>query len=265
MRDLREIRTAKDSRRVWCLLKGNGDANVMLLHGNPSVPWVYEQFIDALPAERYRIVAIDWYGDSDAPRGGYQVSGFVDQAREVLDALCMPSATLVGHSLGGITALLMALRYPERVDKLVLVGTGASVEGHGTIPKMLAAMASGRPAEELLRDMAQLSYGSLPPSERLDRYIDHLLKHPLSTYAEAMRSALLYDLRPLLGRITAPTLVIHGTSDNGRTKGHAQTLLQGISDSRLVELDCGHYVMEEQAEEFNAQVVEFLAAVWGAP
>ena len=106
-----ELVTARGSK-VGCLIGGRGSTNVLLMHGNPSDAWVYERFLAAAP-EDYRIAAINWYGKSERPWGGYTASGFADQARDVMDALGMKTASLGGHSLGGLAALIFAVSYPN--------------------------------------------------------------------------------------------------------------------------------------------------------
>lgn len=243
---------------VRCLDQGRGPRSVLALHGNPSVPWVWQPLIEALPATGHRGIAVDWYGDSDPPWGGYDVSGYADQAREVLDALNIDRTVLVGHSLGGVTALVFALRYPERLSGLILVGTGASSTGHGTIPSMLRRMAEADSAEQVLRQLTHTSYGTPPDAATTDAYVHHLLKKPLSVYMEAMRSTTRYDLVAQLRRIRRPTLVVHGRADTGRSIHHAQTMHHAIRGSELLVLESGHYVMEENRAEFNAAVIDFI-------
>src|SRR5262245_28462010 len=122
--------------KVTYLAHGHGPQNVLLMHGNPSSPMVYEPFMAAVPEDQFRVIAPDWYGDSDRPWGGYNVSGYADQLRDLMDALDMPTAVVGGHSLGGIAAQLFALRYLDRVEKLLLIGTGPTTKGHKRLHTM---------------------------------------------------------------------------------------------------------------------------------
>jgi pimeloyl-ACP methyl ester carboxylesterase len=245
--------------KVTYLSHGQGPQNVVLMHGNPSNPWVYRRLLEAAPPDRYRIAVIDWYGDSEPPWGGYNVSGYADQTRDVMDALDMPTAIVGGHSLGGVTAQLFAQRYQDGLDKLILIGTGPTARGHGTIGAMLERLRSRTDDRTALEGLIGGSYGTPPPPEVLRGYVDHALKVPMDAYIDAMQSALVYDFVPLLGFITVPTLILHGQHDPGRTLEHARLMNEGIPKSKLVVCDCGHYIMEEQPACFNEAVLAFLA------
>ena len=249
----------RSGARIDYLDEGTGPVTVVLLHGNPSVPWVYQSFITTAAQSGVRAIAIDWYGDSDRPWGGYNISGYADQAKELLDMLNLQRVHLAGHSLGGVTGLVFTLRYPERLSGLSLVGTGASPSGHGTIPKMLTMFAGEEPQESILRSHIAMSYGTAPEPDVQRFYVEHLTKKPMAVYAEAMRSTLDYELEGELARIDVPTQILHGSADTGRTVGHAEALHELIRDSELTFVDSGHYVMEERPEEFTSLVLDFVA------
>ena len=244
--------------KVTYLASGHGPKNVILLHGWGSNPWVYEYFMHAAPRDQYRILALDFFGDSDRPWGGYNVSGFVDEVRDVMDALGMRTATLGGHSLGGITAQLFALRYLDRLDKLILIGTGATTKGHGKLTAMFERLTARKDHRRTLEDLIGGGYGTLPSPDTFQRYIDHAMKGPIDGLIEAMSEGMKYDFTPLLPFITVPTLIVHGDRDTGRLSIHAEALKKGIPKSTLVRLDCGHYPHEELPGEFNSIALKFL-------
>lgn len=247
------------------LTLGSGPNSVLLLHGNPSTPWVYQPLMEALPEDLFSSVAIDWYGESDRPWGGYNISAYADQAREVMDALNIQRATIVGHSLGGVTGLIFALRYPERLTGLVLVGTGATVAGHGYLDGMIDRLKTSRSKRETLEAMMPGAYGTPPAADLMRRYIDHVMPTPIEAYIEAASSTYPIDLTPLLRFIHCPALVVHGLQDTGRQLFHAEAMAKGIPRSRLLTIDTGHYVMQEAETEFNAAVLAFLQEEVVAP
>jgi pimeloyl-ACP methyl ester carboxylesterase len=98
---------------------------VLLLHGLGCDHTTWEPVIDSL-ARRYTVIAPDLLGHglSAKPRADYSVGGYANGMRDLLTLLGIDSATVVGHSFGGGVAMQFAYQYPERTERLVLVGSG---------------------------------------------------------------------------------------------------------------------------------------------
>jgi pimeloyl-ACP methyl ester carboxylesterase len=88
--------------------------------------------------------------------------------------------------------------------------------------------------------------------------MDHLMKAPYSGLVEAMDSGMRYDFTPLLESISVPVLVVHGKKDSGRKPQHVGAFKDGLPNARIVEMECGHYPMEELPEEFEQELIAFL-------
>ena len=103
---------------------GSGPA-VLLLHGLGCDHATWVPVIDAL-ARHYTVIAPDLlgHGASDKPRADYSVGGFANGMRDLLTVLGIDKATVVGHSFGGGVAMQFAYQFPERTERLVLVGSG---------------------------------------------------------------------------------------------------------------------------------------------
>src|SRR5918995_5197846 len=122
--------------RIRCLMAGQEDAPpVLLLHGGgyDSASLSYKQSIEPI-SQHYEVFAPDWpgYGESDKPKMRYSTEYYVDFLAHLMDALGLEKASIVGISLGGAISLGFALRWPQRVEKLVLVdshGLGKEVPG----------------------------------------------------------------------------------------------------------------------------------------
>ena len=99
--------------------------NLVLIHGITSSSRTWDAVIPAL-AEHYTVIAPDLlgHGRSAKPRGDYSLGAYASGIRDLLAALDVPSATIVGHSLGGGVAMQFSYQFPERVERLVLVDSG---------------------------------------------------------------------------------------------------------------------------------------------
>jgi len=115
--------TVHGHRRAY-VKAGSGPA-LLLLHGLGCDHTTWLPVIDAL-ARRYTVVAPDLlgHGASDKPRADYSVGGFANGMRDLMTVLGIDKATVVGHSFGGGVAMQFAYQFPERTERLVLVGSG---------------------------------------------------------------------------------------------------------------------------------------------
>jgi len=246
---------------LFCEVTGNGPPLVLthdaFLHRES---WD-GQFVSL--SGSYRIVRWDrrGYGQSDEPRAPY--ASDQDLAR-VIGELTEPPAILMGCSNGGLLSLLCALRYPELVAALVLVGpivSGLSFTGHltsrggrrpsgdltvaeeieywsSTDPWFIARANTG--ARERLRALLTANPNNLSPKDHLER---------------AFESPAL----PLLGQIAVPTLIIAGEEDIADVHAHCGAIEAAIPGARrLILPGSGHLPHFEVPGEFNTAVLGFL-------
>ncbi len=115
--------TVHGHRRAF-VMAGSGPA-LLLLHGLGCDHATWLPVIDGL-ARRYTVIAPDLlgHGASDKPRADYSVGGFANGMRDLLTVLGIDKATVVGHSFGGGVAMQFGYQFPERTERLVLVGSG---------------------------------------------------------------------------------------------------------------------------------------------
>ncbi len=248
---------------------------VVLIHGGGPGAYGYSNFrrnIGPLALSN-RVIVIDLPGfgqSASRPAPGSIFAAMADGLREVLDHAEVEKASLVGNSLGGGTSLRFTLDNPDRVDKLVLMGTGGSLPITSTFP-----------TEGLLR-MLHFYDGEGPSMEKLRRVVDLLVFDPASItdelLEERLRTATLPQTManpPLKGRGHNPlddlwreplyqlhhrTLVIWGREDRVVPLDAAFILLKTIPNADLhVFSKCGHWAQWEKADEFNELVGNFLA------
>lgn len=246
-------------------------APVLLIHGSgPGVSaWAnWRLVIPALAAKR-RVVAPDMvgFGYTDRPAGqGYDMAVWVQQAIDLLDALDLKRVDLVGNSFGGALALALAIRAPQRVRRLVLMGSVGvpfpitpgldAVWGYEpslqTMRKLLDIFAYDR---SLVNDeLAQLRYeASIRPG--FHESFAAMFPAPRQRWVDAMASAE-SDIRAL----PHETLVIHGREDQVIPLQNSLTLADWIPNSQLhVFGHCGHWTQIEHSARFNRLVEDFLA------
>jgi pimeloyl-ACP methyl ester carboxylesterase len=246
--------------RAIQLFTGGSGAPLLYLHGAGVYWWMPVH--DLLAARRRVLIPV--HPGFGASQGFEEIEGMDDlvfHALDVMDALGLPQADVVGLSLGGWLAAELALRHPNRVRRLVLAdAAGTRVPGVERPDLFMAGPARARgllfadPDSKLARQIVP----DAPPPERLEAALRgreaaaRLLWNPHVAYRK---------LTSRLGRITAPTLVVWGAQDRVLPLPFGEAYQRGIPGARLVTLDgCGHLPPIEQPERFAGIVLDFLSA-----
>lgn len=249
---------------------GSGEP-VLMIHGSgPGVSaWANWRLPMPELAKRFRVIAPDMvgFGYSQRPEGiRYDLDTWVDQAVGLLDALGIGQASVVGNSFGGAIALALAIRHPQRVKRLVLMG---SVGVPFPITEGLDAVWGYQPSVENMRalldifaydrnlvndELAQMRYkASIQPG--FQESFSAMFPAPRQNGVEMMASPM-EDIR----RIGHETLVIHGREDKVIPLQNSFDLLQAIPNAQLhVFGKCGHWTQIEHAARFSRLVGDFLA------
>jgi pimeloyl-ACP methyl ester carboxylesterase len=220
-----------------------------------------------LLARRFRVVTPDnrGFGGSEITPGPYTTAQLAADALTLLDALEIDRAHVLGISLGGMIAQELVLAAPQRVSKLVLCSTTAGGATAVPMPEKTVAL-MGRRAEldpqEAMRLFVENALSPSPPDGLVDEIVAYRVANPpdgAGWYAQASAGAA-HDAMARLGKIAAPTLVLHGTADNVVDAGNAQLIAEAIPGARLVLFEgVGHLLPWERPEEFAGLVEEFLA------
>ena len=275
----REIRL--HGRRVRYLAAGGEGPVLVFLHGLGGSSNTWRQVMELLGGAA-RVIAPDLLGSggSDAPASGdYSPAGHATWLRDLLRALDVDSATVVGHSFGGGVALQYAHQYPERVERLVLVASGglgpevtmalraACLPGSAAFVRMLAA-AAPTPVGAFARSVA-LRLGVAAPAE-----IDALSNGLVALADPAARAAFLHTVRFALGRSgqrldarehlhgldAERVLLVAGRQDGCIPVEHSEAAHRQLPGSRLAVLDGGHFPHREHPEVFTRELLAFLAS-----
>ncbi len=262
-----------------CEIGPEDGAPVVWIHGL-SGSW--QNWLENLPAfaeAGFRCIAMDLpgFGESPMPRETITISGYGHLVDELLSALEIEAAVLVGNSMGGFIAAEVAIRFPHRVERLVLVSAaGLSIED---LRNDKAAAVLRRLDFVLTAQAAWFATKSdlVASRERLRRatfsvVAAHPEKLPAPLVSEQLRGSgkkgfipalealTTYPIRERLTEIACPTLIVWGTRDRLVPVKDAHEFARLIPDSRkVIYPETGHVPMLERPTAFNALVREFIA------
>jgi pimeloyl-ACP methyl ester carboxylesterase len=253
---------------IHCLIAGPADApRVVFVHG---LGGSYETWSLNLPAfaERLRICALDLVGagSSDKPAMDYSVPTLADFLARFLDTLDgdWQSVNLVGHSLGGAIALAFASRYPERVERLVLVDSaGLGLEISGEVLDLIRAEPTVEGIRtELTHFFAHQGLVQQALVEQL--YQQRLQPGARETLLATMEAAFggnrqQIDLREALAALRNKALVVWGNADSVIPVAQAQQASRTPGSRVEVFEACGHCPHIERADAFNQLATSFLS------
>ena len=243
-----------------------GDAakpTVILLHGLGAQAESWQLTIPALAAN-YHVIAPDQvgFGKSDKPFLKYRVATFVDFLDKFMAELKIEKASLVGNSMGGWVAGLMAVKYPNRVEKIVLA------DAAGILPENIntdAIYQLNNSTRDEIRANLKLIFAT-PAFQNNEALVDQFMTQRVVTNDGYTINSLIESIKRKedflnnrLGEIKKPTLIIWGKQDGLLPVSDAEIFKKGIAGSQLVIFDnCGHAPQFEKAADFNKTVLEFL-------
>ena len=237
---------------------------VILLHGlgGNSTNWAFN--IPALSAN-YHVIALDQigFGKSDRPLLKYRVGTFVDFLDKFMSELKIEKASLVGNSLGGWVSAWMAIKYPNRVEKLVLADAAGLKPSEIDLAQVYSLNYSTRDEVRQLVKLVfynQAIFGS-------DAFIEQSLAIRVTANDGYTMNSLIESIKRnedflngRLGEIKKPTLIIWGKNDGLLKVSDGEQFKREIAGSELIVFDqCGHVPMVEKATDFNKAVLTFLA------
>jgi 3-oxoadipate enol-lactonase len=249
--------------RLWYSVEGRAGGEALLLSN--SLGTSAELWAPQLPefSRAFRVVRYDTrgHGRSDAPPGPYTLDRLGQDALAVLDAAGVSRGHVCGVSLGGLTAMWLALRAAERVGRIVLANTDARI---GTSESW----------EQRVRDVRARGMAAVAAAT-LERWFTEAFRQERPDTCETIRAMVAgcppegyigccgalatADLRVPVSAISAPSLVIGGRRDPVLPTTAAAELSTRIPGARLVTLDAAHLSNVEQPAAFTAAVLQFLA------
>lgn len=213
----------------------------------------------------FRVITYQLRGEDNcfALRRPFGLSDLVKDLGEFLDWMCLETPAVFGLSFGGTIALEFAARYPHRLSRLILQGTGARLE-RGLLP-MVAATVLNRyplPADSaFVNQFFNLFFGcAQTKDDRFDFVTRQCWKTDQGVMAQRFRLVEEFDMEPRLERIRVPTLILAGQRDVMVSKRGLQELKKGIARSEVRSLpQCGHLAFVTHPELVAEKTRKFLA------
>ena len=237
---------------------------IILLHGY-SDSWFSFSRVMPLLSTRYHVVAVDLrgHGRSDQPESGYTMRELAADVLAFMDARGIQRATIAGHSMGSFVAQQVALAKPDRVSRLILIG---SATGVGHLPNMvqLRDEVLGLPDPipvDFIRAF-QLSTIHVPvPSDFLEEVIRESRRLSRRVWRAGIEGMHATPVATKLAGVGAPALLIRGDRDSVFPRSELLALVALLSRSTVVEYpETGHAPHWERPERFVRDLETFLAA-----
>jgi pimeloyl-ACP methyl ester carboxylesterase len=237
---------------------------VILLHGWLGSWGLWQDTMSDL-GKYYRTYALDFwgFGESGKKRETYAIQDFVSLVKQFMDQLGINRAPLVGHSMGGTVSLSVAIRHPERVSKVVVVGSpivGSSLAwplklaGYRPIAFMLFNMMG------LFRLGIRVASPFICRDERFAEMMDRdLSRTTVESFLLSIASLRRTDLRPMLDQILIPAMGIYGDRDIIVNPRQWMPMEKGIPQTVIERFPlAGHFPMLEEPHQFTEKLKAFL-------
>jgi len=271
----------------WVMVDGQPVNTIVLGSGKPLVfvhglAGSWPNWLEQLPvfAAEHRVIAFDLpgFGHSPMPSEPISIAGYARLTDRLLDELAVDAAAVVGNSMGGFVAAELAIAFPQRVERLVLVSAaGVSTKGS---PGRLRAASGLKRIETILGASGAWLAGQSDTVVRRARLREATLavvaRHPeripaalaaeqlrgagTPGFVQALQAIFDYEVGERLPEIACPTLIVWGASDRVITVRDADVFAELIPNSRKVIFeDTGHVAMLERPADFNALLKDFLS------
>jgi 3-oxoadipate enol-lactonase len=241
---------------------GAGPAAVFV-HGFCQSCAYWQPTLERVAAAGVRCIAPDLpgFGASAHEAGPYTMQGYADWLARVLDTRGIERIRLVGGSMGGVVAQHFALRHPQRVERLLLMATGAVAGDPAGALAKAEALAAARWDDAARAPIVDGFFLRSPAPELLQRFRDIAAQAAHAAAVEAARSNARNDTLAQLDAIRVPTLIVQGRHDRARTPEHGAAMRERIAGAALAVIeDAGHTPQLEQPDTFHDVALPFLLA-----
>lgn len=237
---------------------------VILLHGWLGSWGLWQETMTYL-GRYYRTYALDFwgFGESGKKRETYAVQDFVALVDQFMDRLGIFEAPLVGHSMGGTVSLSVAIQFPQRVRKVVVIGSpivGSSLAlplklaGYRFIASMLFNKMWA------FRGAMKVASPFICSDPRFSGMMDRdLTSTTVESFLRSIASLHRTDLRPMLSQVKIPVMGMYGDRDNIVSPREWKPLLAGVPHAKIVRWKrAQHFIMLDTPQDFMENLKTFL-------
>jgi pimeloyl-ACP methyl ester carboxylesterase len=258
----------EDQVRVHVQDLGHGPA-VVFISGFGLDHELWDRQVRVLTETGHRTICITQrgHGQSDHPLHGYDIDRLSADVLAVLQALGVDSTVMVGHSFGGQVAFHTTAIAPHLVSRLVLVGSNAvrasrseefpfGAPPDDVVAQMVHAEETDRIAARY--QLIQTNFAVEPDPRVVNWLMGTWMRMPTWSAIACYNTLLRTDLVAEIANVHQPVLQINGSADRVHSTKGAHWLKSQLSDSRMVELDCGHFPMLESPDEFDEVLAAFV-------
>jgi 3-oxoadipate enol-lactonase len=247
--------------KIHFIEKGSGQETILLVHGNVSSSEYWDKFSSLLPP-RYRAVALDLRGcgQTEHPQEGYNVPRFVEDLSQFTERLGLARFHLLGHSMGGMTSMLFALKHPERVHTLGLLD---SVPADGLflndeVRSYFRQLLNDRNLLRQVMETAVMPYGEGPSFA--ERAAEIAAACAPQTFIENLESMHQINFISEVSKITPPTLIMHGKDDAVIPLEFMVPTMKALLEAQVIIFTrCGHSPQVESPKQFAKIYLHFIA------
>lgn len=251
-----------------CELAGEGTCLVLIHGAGDNLHMWYNQV--PVFSKDLRVLTYDvrGFGETEMPESEVSMNILAEDLHELLRALSIDEAFVLGYSMGGRIGLQLALQHPQTVKALVLAnsGVGAARRPPAEAEERRRALVSQLERGDIEAVSEQMAVNSFSPGfkerdpETFQRYKDVKLRNDPRGFAR-LWGAMATASPPDLSRLSCPVLIIAGEQDGFMTLDAARASQAAIPESRLEVLPTGHAAALEAPEDFNRIVLDFLSGV----
>jgi len=249
---------------------------VVLLHGWLGSWALWRDTIEAL-GQHYRTYALDFFGFGESEVAqrrqtpparrleAFTVPTYVAMVQQFMEQMGIQRAPLIGHSMGGTVALSAAIRCPERVVKVCVIGSPINGESLALLLKL-----SGNPhlasffwlfgGRGLLLFLRGYAYLMAKNGRVMSRMIaEDVSKISTESFFQSIATLRRTDLRPVLGQVRVPTLGMYGQRDIIVRPSECETLRAGVPHAQIAWFrDAGHFIMLDSPRHFLDTLYDWL-------
>lgn len=251
----------------------HGEGTPLVLISGLGYPlWQWHLMVPYLD-KHLKVITLDnrGVGQTDKPTGPYTASMLAKDTVELLDALDIEKAVVMGHSMGGFIAQAMVLEYPNRVSKLILASTNFGGPRHVPVTPEAMAVLSDVTSDPVTRFRNGIVVSTAPgfaerQPELLQNWLDWRIANPLDLAGYQAQMAIGVALmseeaafESKLPDVSVPTLILFGAHDKVVPPVNADLLAEQVPDSHIhIFPDAGHFFPFEVPEEAARVVFQFV-------